>query len=949
MPCSTTRGLECGRSSHTLGLVGLALLVAGCGQPPDAALARTLALAPAPAAPTLAPPSTEPHLKDLKQLTFGGENAEAYWSFDGTQLTLQAHQGEGCDQIYHLRPGAAPTRVSNGKGSTTCSYFLPGDQEVIYASTQLAGDACPPKPDHSQGYVWALYDSYEIFRANADGSNIRQLTHSPGYDAEATVCKKDGSIVFTSVRDGDIELYRMNADGTGVRRLTHSPGYDGGAFFSDDCSKLVWRASRPKGAALEEFRGLLAQHLVRPTKLELYVGDADGSNATQVTYLNAASFAPFFYPGAQRIIFSSNHADPQGREFDLWAINTNGTGLERITTAPGFDGFPMFSPDGKTLAFSSNRATPPGQHDTNVFLARWDAQPTNQITEETGADRVQRDIAWLADPAREGRGLGTQGLTAAGEFIEQRLQALGLLPAGEKGTYRDYFEVAKHVLVGKESSLSLAGTTLASDVFQPLASSAPGKADGELLLANYGVVAKELKVDDYRGLSTKGKIVVVRRFVPETPAFREPGDQRRYGDLWYKAVTARMAGAAGLIIVDSPVAPPNNKAWQAPDEAKFPALIRENYGDAGIPVVVVKRSAFDGVLKQLEQHKRVLGSLNVALTYEKQAAFNVIGRVAANAPAAERIPGQLVIGAHYDHLGYGGVHSLAPESTAPHLGADDNASGVAGILEIAKALKSAPKLKQDVLIMAFSAEESGILGSSHLVHEPPPGLDPKNFRAMLNLDMIGRLRDNQLTVLGAKTATEWQSLVTAACERERLECALGSDGYGPSDQTSFYSAGVPVLHFFSGSHGDYHKPSDTAERINAGGAAQIAQLVTDIAQTVTDLPGPLGFRAVAPEAPKGDVRSFNASLGTLPDYAGPSDGGGVLLAGVRPGSAADKAGLRRGDTLIALGKTELKSLHDFMFVLNGSKPGQTVTARVKRDGKVVELQVTFDEKAPRKE
>lgn len=923
------------------------LLASACAEPPPAASP----LPPAPsasAAPVSEAPSAEPHLKQLKQLTFGGENAEAYWSFDGQQLIMQAHKGEGCDQIYRMRPGSEPVRVSTGHGATTCSYFLPGNQEVIYASTHLGGEACPPTPDHSQGYVWALYDSYDIFRANADGSNLRQLTNSPGYDAEATVCKKDGSIVFTSVRDGDIELYRMNADGSDVRRLTHSPGYDGGAFFNDDCSKLVWRASRPKGPALEEFRALLAKHLVRPTQLELYVGDADGSNATQVTYLNAASFAPFFYPGSQRIIFSSNHGDARGREFDLWAINTNGTGLERITEAPGFDGFPIFSPDGKTLAFSSNRATAPGQHDTNVFLAQFDFSAPNTM-EESGADRVQKDIAWLADPAREGRGLGTKGLSASGEYIEQRFKALGLLPAGENGTYRDNFEVAKHVLVGKESSVQVGAQALATDAFQPLAFSAQGRVAGELVLAGYGVSAKELKVDDYKGLNVKGKIVVVRRFVAESPSFAEPANQRRYGDLWYKAVTARMAGAAGVIVVDAPVAPANDKKWKAPDEAKFPELTRENYGDAGIPVVIVKREAFVSTLKDLEQHKKAQASLNVALSYEKQAAFNVIAKIPANAPAAERIPGAIAIGAHYDHLGYGGVHSLAPDSSAPHVGADDNASGVAGVLEIARALKAAAKLKQDVYVMAFSAEESGVLGSSHLVHEPPAGLEPKKLRAMLNLDMIGRLRDNQLTVLGSKTAKEWEGLVSAACERERIECAQSSDGYGPSDQTSFYAAGVPVLHFFSGSHTDYHKPSDTADRINAGGAAQIAKLVTDVAQVVTDMPGPLTFQATAPETPKGDVRSFNASLGTIPDYAGPSDGGGVLLAGVRPGSAAEKAGLRRGDTLVALGKTELKSLHDFMFVLNGSKPGQTVTARVKRDGKLVDLSVTFEEKPVRKD
>ena len=925
-----------------------ALLGMACGQGPRVSTAvavgssATTSAAPAPAES----PSKEPHLKQLRQLTTHGENAEAYWSFDGKQLIFQAHQGEGCDQIYRMPLGQLPSLVSTGKGATTCAYFLPGDQQIIYASTHLGGDACPPKPDHSQGYVWALYDSYDIFKANADGSGLTQLTRTPGYDAEATVCKQDGSIVFTSVRDGDIELYRMSSDGGDVKRLTRTPGYDGGAFFNDDCSKIVWRASRPKGAALDDFKGLMAKGLVRPSKLELYVANADGSNATQVTYLNVAAFGPYFIPGQQRIIFSSNYGDPKGREFDLWAVSTNGTALERITSSPGFDGFPMFSPDGKTLAFASNRATPAGQQDTNLFLAAWQNEPIAPSV-ETSADRVQKDIAWLSDPAREGRGLGTKGLAASGEYIEQRLIKLGLTPAGDNGTFRDHFEVAKRVLVGKETSLKLADKDADASSFQPLAFSAQGKVEGELLLAGYGIASKELKLDDYKGINAKGKIVVVRRFVPEDK-LAQPADQRRYGDLWYKAVTARAAGAAGLIVVDTPTAPAKPpKDWKAPDEAKFPALTRENYGDAGIPVVIVKRATFEPILRELEQRRKPKAAINVALSYEKQSAFNVVGRIAASAPAAERVAGELVIGAHYDHLGYGGVHSLTPDSSAPHVGADDNASGVAGILEIARLLKSSPKLKQDVLIMAFSAEESGVLGSSHLVHEPPKGIDIKRIRAMLNLDMVGRLRENQLTVLGAKTATEWQALVSSACDRARIECGLSGDGYGPSDQTSFFAAGVPVLHFFTGSHPDYHKPSDTADKVNAAGAGQIAQLVADLAQTVTDLPKALTYQSVPPEAPTGDVRSFNASLGTIPDYAGPPEGGGVLLAGVRPGSGAEKAGLKRGDILIGLGKTELKSLHDFMFVLNGSKPGQTLTARIKRDGKVIDLPVTFDERPPR--
>src|SRR5262249_26192713 len=210
----------------------------------------------------------------------------------------------GCDRIYRLplsttgTPASAPVPVSDGQGATTCSYFLPGDKEVIFASTEGGGAACPPRPDHSLGYVWALYPSYDIYRANADGSGARRLTTTPGYDAEGTVCGKDGSIVFTSVRDGDIDLYRMDADGGNVRRLTHDEGYDGGAFFNADCTKIVWRASRPKpGQELDDYRRLLAQNLVRPTKLELYVANADGSEPMQVTYLDAASFAPAWQPG----------------------------------------------------------------------------------------------------------------------------------------------------------------------------------------------------------------------------------------------------------------------------------------------------------------------------------------------------------------------------------------------------------------------------------------------------------------------------------------------------------------------------------------------------------------------------------------------------------------------------------------------------------------------------
>lgn len=910
----------------------------------------------------------EKHLADLRQLTLAGENAEAYWSFDGKQLILQSRAGDNdCDRIHRMdlssvlgasgpQPGgsrdAVPplVPVSSGKGATTCSYFLPGNRQVIYASTHLGGDACPPKPDHSLGYVWALYDTYDIFKADVDGKNVVRLTETKGYDAEATVCAKDGSIIFTSVRDGDIDLYRMDADGKNVKRITSTPGYDGGAFFSADCSKIVWRASRPHGKDLDDFKKLLSQNLVRPSKLELYVANADGSDATQLTYLDAASFAPFWHPSQKRILFSSNHGDPKGREFDIWAINTDGTGLERITHAPGFDGFPMFSPDGKTLAFSSNRATPKGKHDTNVFVARWVDEAKGPI-EESAADRVMTDIAWLADTAREGRGIGTPGLDASGAYIETRFKALRLAPAGDDGTYRQGFPVVTSLKADDATALAVDGKPVAKDDYVVLGYS-PAKADvrGDMVFAGYGIVAKELGVDDYGKLDVKKKIVVVRRFVPETGKLTGTEAQRRYGDIRRKAFSAREKGAAALIVVDDPTPPDGAKPdWKQPDEAKLPPLMPEGYSDAGLPVVVVKRSIGKPLVERLKKG-RASAALKVQLAPVSQNAFNVMGRVNAEPVDGKKLPGVVVVGAHYDHLGKGGRYSLAPHSEEAHVGADDNGSGAAVLLEVARELALRKnQLKRDVVFVAFSGEESGVLGSAHLVHKWAEAAKTngqlKDVYAMLNMDMVGRMRDNRLQVLGAETAGEWKELVQPLCDKSRVECAMSGDGYGPSDQTSFYAAGVPVLHFFTGTHTDYHKPSDTADKINAGGAAQTGKICGDVAVALAAREKPLTFKSgIEGPSVRGDLRSFNASLGTIPDYGGPGAGKkGVLLSGVRPGGAADKGGMKKGDVIVRIGKSEIGSVEDLMFVLNSSKPGETVPAVVLRDGKEVKLDITFQE------
>jgi Tol biopolymer transport system component len=327
---------------------------------------------------------TEKHLKNLKQLTYGGDNAEAYFSFDNNNFSFQSNNpkwGLQCDQIFNLNIEKAskdtsyrPALISTGKGRTTCSYFMPDGKHILYGSTHTTADACPPAPaaraDHK--YLWAVYESFDIYIADLNGKITSQLTNNPSYDAEATVSPLGDKIVFTSMRSGDLELWTMDIDGKNQKQITTGLGYDGGAFFSPDGKKLVFRASRPKTTEeIEEYKSFLKQNLVAPTNMEIYTCNVDGSDLKQITHLGKANWAPFYHPTGNKIIFSSNHNSNKGYNFNLFMINIDGTGLEQITTESNFNAFPMFSFDGKKLVFSSNRNNH-GTRDTNLFIADWE-------------------------------------------------------------------------------------------------------------------------------------------------------------------------------------------------------------------------------------------------------------------------------------------------------------------------------------------------------------------------------------------------------------------------------------------------------------------------------------------------------------------------------------------------------------------------------------------------
>jgi len=324
-------------------------------------------------APDLAT-AQEKHLRNVRQLTFGGSNAEAYFSADGKKLIFQSTRDNlQCDQEFTMNVDGSDVRmISNGKGRTTCGFFYPNGKTILYSSTYLADEACPPRPDFSKGYVWGIYPGYDIFTANPDGSGLMQLTTTPGYDAEATISKDGKKIVFTSMRNGDLDIYTMDADGRHVKQLTYELGYDGGPVFSPDGKWIVYRAYHPApGKETEDYKELLAKNLIRPTTLEIWLMKADGRKKRQITHLGAASFGPAFFANGKRIIFASNRGSTGGMgNFELYAIDRDGSNLEQITFSPGFDGFPMFSRDGKKLVWVSHRNAI-AEHETNIFIADW--------------------------------------------------------------------------------------------------------------------------------------------------------------------------------------------------------------------------------------------------------------------------------------------------------------------------------------------------------------------------------------------------------------------------------------------------------------------------------------------------------------------------------------------------------------------------------------------------
>jgi len=585
------------------------------------------------------------------------------------------------------------------------------------------------------------------------------------------------------------------------------------------------------------------------------------------------------------------------------------------------------------------------------------ARPPEPPEPALDAARARAEVGWLADPARTGRGTGTDGNAAAASWIADRFREVGLEPAFPDG-YEQGFEAPFRATLRSGNSLAVGARTLAlGEAWLPFGFSDDGTVEGEVVWAGYGITASELGYDDYAGLDVKGRVVLVAQDFPreQDPAspFRDPR-HFRFSEWRHKAMNARDHGAAGAIMV--------RDAWNHSGPDTLPPWKGQIASRAGIPAARATASALSAADVDVaalaapgqvdgKPHSRALGvkaTLTVSVEHERARTRNVAALLAGSDPA---LAGEcVVVGAHYDHLGLGGETSLAPEQVGTvHPGADDNASGVAAMLAIARSMKAGPPPRRTVLFAAFAAEEIGLLGSSELVRSPPPRCPVEKMALMVNLDMVGRLRARKLYVEGADTGQGLRDLVKAAAAGPTplpLDLAFGGDGYGPSDHTSFHARHLPVLFLFTGAHADYHRPSDTADKIDPDGLVQIARLAERTVRAVADRPDRLVV-VMSPGGPpsqaRGSERGYGAYLGTIPDF-GERTAPGVLVSGVKPASPAEKAGLAGGDVLLRVGARKIVNLHDLVDALRAGRPGDVVEVEYEHAGERKTAKVTLEER-----
>jgi Tol biopolymer transport system component len=956
-------------------------------------------------------------ISDIRQVTFSGRRAgEGYFSKDGKQMVFQSEREPGNPfyQIYLMdRELGDIHRISPGVGKTTCAWIHPDGNRILFSSTQYDPEAVAKqdaelefrKSGQSRRYSWDYDKTYELVEFDVKKQEYRRLSDQEGYDAEGSYSPDGKQICFASNRraytgeltdeektlfDQDpasaMDLYITDVDGGNLLRLTDAVGYDGGPFFSPDGKQICWRRFTKDGATAE-----------------IMVMNTDGSNQRSLTKLGAMSWAPFFHPSGEYIVFTTNiHGFAN---FELYMIDVAGNSKpQRVTYRSNFDGLPVFTPNGKSLVWTSNGQSSQSQ----IYEASWNHQharkllglnestqveasskAASQSAEATAVDITAGDIGrhvdYLCRPELGGRLTGTQGEILATSYVAAYLEHLGLKPAGDNGTFFHQFEFVADIKLGSDSQLVFGDRKYEVDKdWRPLSFSRKGDVSpADIVFAGYGIVAPKAEgqpmYDSYVHLDVEDKWVVMFRRMPAniTP------ERRQYFAGFshdrYKAMMARERGAKGVIFVSGPTSQFKTQL--------IPLRMDGSMGASSLAVISVTDAVAEPWFKAVGEDMKKLQEeldggemmMGIALEGGKLAGNIDIepvtnrGRnVAAILPAGDA-PTQemIVVGAHIDHLGSGTGSSLAKESElgAMHLGADDNASGVSCMLEIAQYLshqKKQGKLspKRDMLFAAWSGEELGLHGSAAFVNDFAK-LYPERMKkadvansessekadsagkpakqklypqiaAYLNMDMVGRLRDN-LILQGLGSSPYWTGAIEQRNAVVRLPLTLQQDCHLPTDATSFFLRGVPILAAFTGSHDEYHTPRDLPQLLNYDGASQVAKLMALITRDLALLDTAPEYQEQAAEP---EMRAnLTAYLGTVPDY-GQTDIQGVKLGGVTKGAPAEKAGLLAGDIIIELAGRKIENIYDYTYAIEALKIGETIKLKAKRGEKVVELDVT---------
>ena len=915
-----------------------------------------------------APAGEAAFLSQVRQLTYEGRRAgEGYFGADGRTMVFQSERESGNPffQIYHLDLTSGDSvRVSPGTGKATCGFIRPSGREVLFASTHLDPEAEAKQQaelefrasGRERRYSWDYDPHMDIFAAAPDGSRLRRLTTSEGYDAEGAYSPDGKKIVFTSLRAGypasglsaedrqrlEVdpayfgEIHIMNADGTAQRRLTHSPGYDGGPFFSADGERIIWRRfTEDSGTA------------------DVYTMKIDGSDVRRLTDFESISWAPYLHPTGEYAIFASNKHG--FANFELFLVDALGERVPvRVTFTEGFDGLPAFSPDGRRISWTSGRGAVGG---SQLFIADWNhdsaraalaaAPARSGVTDE---DRLRRMVEFLASDALEGRMTGSPGAKRAADYIARRFQGLGLSPVGADDFFHGFNFTAGMAPIKAKTSLAIDDRTFKGESnFRPLSFSADGEVEGEVVFAGYGLsVPGELGegYDSFANLDLTDKIALVLRYAPEAVGPKRRQVLNRYAGLRYKAMLAREHGAKAILVVTGPNSPGAG--------ALVPMRFDNSMADSGIVAMSVDLAvaehlfaaagkdlaAVQASLDKETPHAEggfALGAtavVRVGVERIEKPDRNVVALLPPT-PAAEGAPSAateyVLVGAHYDHIGRGAVGSLAgkDEQGEIHNGADDNASGTAVVLRLAEMLAKREIRRRGIVFALWSGEELGLVGSSRFVANPAVPL--ADIAAYVNFDMVGRLRDNQLIVQGVGSSSVWRRLLERRNVPAGFQLTLQDDPHLPTDSTAFYPKNVPVLNFFTGSHTDYNRPTDDADTLNYPGMARVARFAAAVVGDLANLESRPDYVTVERgPAGQGGRDSLRAYLGTIPDYA--TKGGGVRLSGVRGGGPADLAGLRGGDVIVEFAGQTIANIYDYTYALDAVRIGEPVDVVVLRAG-----------------